>query len=252
MTSVPRADGAVSDRRALPASFRLAIVRHAQTTANAAGRFSGTTDVPLTEVGRAMADAIGANPALARVERVFCSPMTRAVHTAQAIAGRLGLPEPEALDGLRELDFGEWEGRPIAEVEPTPAYRRWREDPLLVAPPGGEAGVLLLGRAFAALCRALAACPNAAIVTHKSPARLLTALLTRCDLHRYRRLPGFDVSSATLLEVVDGRLATHRPANVDHLPLAWRSDPDRATALASTQPDFPPRPIPAPVPNRTT
>lgn len=81
------------------------LVRHGETTSNAAGMISGWKDVHLSEKGRAMAEAL--RPILKDecFDTVVASDLTRAQDTA-----RLAHSEP-AIDGrLRELDFGKLEG----------------------------------------------------------------------------------------------------------------------------------------------
>ncbi|MBO9102338.1 MULTISPECIES: histidine phosphatase family protein [unclassified Rhizobium] len=111
----------------LPVTFRLAIVRHGQTRANLEGRFSGKTEVNLTPLGHKMAEAVAESPLMAHAKRIFCSPQRRAVTTAGTVARKLALPTPTAHDGLRELEFGDWEGCRPAEVQNTVAYERWKE-----------------------------------------------------------------------------------------------------------------------------
>ena len=69
----------------------------------------GTTDIPMGEAGLAQAAQMAEK--LPAVTAVFSSPLTRAVQTAQAI----GLPVT-VLDGLRELDAGEWDGLTFEEI----------------------------------------------------------------------------------------------------------------------------------------
>jgi probable phosphoglycerate mutase len=109
----------------------LILVRHGESTGNAEGLLLGRMDAPLTERGRIQARALG--PALADVTRVISSPLTRARDTAEALA--TGLPI-EIDDRWIEVDYGEFDGRPLGDV-PDEVWRRWRTDPSY-RPPGGE------------------------------------------------------------------------------------------------------------------
>ena len=84
------------------------LVRHGQTAWNRSDRFRGRADVPLDEVGLAQAEATGRRVASQwQVNAVYSSTMSRALNTAQAIAGRFGLSvQPHA--GLTDIDFGAW------------------------------------------------------------------------------------------------------------------------------------------------
>src|SRR4051794_31989953 len=95
-------------------SARLVLVRHGQSTWNAEGRLQGQADPPLSARGRdearALAPVLGGFPA----ERVIASDLRRTRETAEA-AGFSGA----ALDPTwREIDVGEWAGRPLAELPP--------------------------------------------------------------------------------------------------------------------------------------
>ena len=104
----------------------LYLVRHGQTDESLHNHFCGSLDPPLNPVGLAMAEALGARygegpGAPGSGERwaaIWCSPMLRARQTAEPTALRSGIGLTID-DGLREIAYGEWEGRPEAEVERT-------------------------------------------------------------------------------------------------------------------------------------
>lgn len=85
---------------------RLALLRHGRTAWNRAGRIQGSTDEPLDPEGR---DEVAefALPAPWDRARLWSSPLSRAAETARIVAGR----EPEFTSGLREMDWGDWEGQ---------------------------------------------------------------------------------------------------------------------------------------------
>ena len=144
------------------------LVRHGRTAVNAAGLFLGRADPELDEVGRAQAEAIG--DALGSVDRVISSPLRRAVETARCIDGPLTVD-----DWFVELDYGEWDGRPVGEVA-TDEWVRWRED-LEFEPPGGES-IGALGRRVRSALDDLedeAAGMVIAVVTHVSPLKAAVA-----------------------------------------------------------------------------
>ncbi|MFF0310565.1 bifunctional RNase H/acid phosphatase [Streptosporangium sp. NPDC004379] len=118
----------------------LLLLRHGETPFSAERRFSGVGDPELTSVGIAQAEAAAAR--LSRppygIQVVVSSPLKRARVTAEIVAARLGL-EVEVEEGLKEVDFGDWEGHTFTEIQ-----RRWPDelaawlaDPS-AAPPGGE------------------------------------------------------------------------------------------------------------------
>ena len=111
------------------------LVRHGETEANRARLALGRADPPLTERGRAQADALASRLAGSGAVRVLSSPLARARATADAIAGVLGLPVEEE-PRLVEMDYGEWDVRSFSEFPPED-LERWRTDASF-APPGGE------------------------------------------------------------------------------------------------------------------
>lgn len=133
---------------------RLLLVRHAEPEESSRGRCYGSLDVPLSARGRDQAERLGSALAGVDLAAVYASPRRRALDTAAAIAARHGLAV-ESLDGLRELDFGELEGRTYAEIERDrpELFRRWMETPTTVEFPGGESYPRLRARVLATFDR---------------------------------------------------------------------------------------------------
>ena len=128
--------------------MHLLLVRHGETDWNAAGKIQGCTDTPLNARGRAQALALAGRLRGERPQRLYTSPLRRARETAAIVGAELAL-EPETVEALREISFGEWEGCSWEEIQ-----RRWpREfawcegDRLNRAPPGGESYGQLMERA---------------------------------------------------------------------------------------------------------
>lgn len=121
------------------------LIRHGETEFNAAGRYQGQADSPLTARGRMQAAAVGALlrdhlKASGRV-RLITSPLQRAVSTAGIVAGELGLTaRPEVDRRLTEVGMGAWEGLTRAEIAAGwPRARRGRSQrEWIFHAPGGE------------------------------------------------------------------------------------------------------------------
>jgi broad specificity phosphatase PhoE len=146
---------------------RLLLLRHAEPSEDARGRCYGSLDVGLSDAGRAHARTLAASLRRDDMDAVYTSPRARAYETAAAICAVRGL-EPVVDDDLRELDFGELEGRTydeIAKSEPE-LFRRWMEEPTSVHFPGGESFADLRVRALASLERIRAAHEASLVVTH--------------------------------------------------------------------------------------
>lgn len=94
----------------------LYLVRHAQSEWNAAGRWQGQADPPLSELGLRQARELAVRFPDAPVERLLSSDLQRALATAAPLAERFGV-DVEIDPSLRELDVGSWQGRTRAEIE---------------------------------------------------------------------------------------------------------------------------------------
>lgn len=143
---------------------RLLVVRHGESTWNAAGRWQGQADPPLSPKGEDQALSAAEALAINRFDRVFSSDLTRARRTAQIMAARLKLAEVLLDPGLREIDVGEWSGltRPEIELRWPGAREEWSEGRLKAAP-GGESVEALTARVNSALQRIIGivrAAPN--------------------------------------------------------------------------------------------
>ncbi|HEV2309868.1 MAG TPA: histidine phosphatase family protein [Acidimicrobiia bacterium] len=155
----------------------IVLVRHGETEANRAGLLLGRADPPLTARGVRQAAALARVLARRPVSRLLTSPLTRAVQTAEAIGEATGT-SPVVEPRLAELDYGEWDGCPVADL-PADVAARWRADPTF-APPGGESLVALRERVAPCAAELLDRVGEGTVVavSHVSPikATILVAL----------------------------------------------------------------------------
>lgn len=142
---------------------RLILVRHCEPQEDARGLCYGRLDIGLSDAGREHAKRLAA--ALGRYEwdAVYSSPRLRARETAVAVNRDVVID-----DDLREIDFGELEGRSYDEIAATDPelYGAWMERPTTVHFPGGESFAELKVRALGALDRIRATHEAAVVVTH--------------------------------------------------------------------------------------
>ena len=147
-------------------------VRHGESEANAAQRFAGQIDSPLTALGRKQAEAVAEALAGVRFDRVVSSDLSRARDTAQAIARRQDLAV-ETFPGLREIDMGEAAGRDFEDARKHPD---WSPDHgNFLQWPGGESLDQALSRVLRVLDGLMAQSRDATIcvVGHGGTTRIL-------------------------------------------------------------------------------
>ena len=108
------------------------LIRHGMTRGNAETRYIGRTDEPLCEEGRKQLKTLN----YPRCELLVCSPMKRCVESAEILfAG-----QPMVLcDELREVDFGDFEGKNHAELDGGADYQAWIDSGGNKPFPNGEA-----------------------------------------------------------------------------------------------------------------
>jgi alpha-ribazole phosphatase len=135
----------------LSESVRLLLIRHAQPEAQAHGRCYGSLDVGLSARGGRLARHLARVLDSVPLAAVYASPRIRATLTATPLAAANGF-SPTIVEALRELDFGDFEGRryeDIARQQPE-LYAAWMSAPTSIRFPGGESFADLRARALAA------------------------------------------------------------------------------------------------------
>jgi broad specificity phosphatase PhoE len=118
--------------------MELYIVRHGSTELNEAGQLRGWLDPDLSELGRKQAVRLSGHFVDFPINQVFTSDLQRASDTAAAIAIPHGL-EVQWNEMLRPINFGDLQGRPLAEIKPEmdALFAAWSRD-LTVKAPNGE------------------------------------------------------------------------------------------------------------------
>lgn len=158
----------------------LYLIRHAQAEGNRDKCFQGNIDSQLSQLGRLQLDYLAERCRTLPIGRIYTSPLKRAYQTALAVNRHLALPleiEPD----VREIDCGQWEGLPYAQLEERwPEERRiWREEPWRFQSPGGESMQQVYDRVSAAIRRIAAENEggSVAVVCHGCALRNLYAFV---------------------------------------------------------------------------
>jgi phosphoserine phosphatase len=171
---------------------RIILVRHGHVDWLAPERFRGRAELALSDLGHRQAQATARYIAATwKPDAVYTSPLGRCRDTGAAIVAPFQL-EPQPIDGLCDIDYGEWQGLTRDE-----ARARWPDDtelwfraPHLAAIPGGETLAALFSRATAALRDILQHHPDgtAVLVGHDSVNRALLLFALELPLSRYWHL----------------------------------------------------------------
>jgi phosphoserine phosphatase len=171
---------------------KIILVRHGHVEGISPERFRGRVDLTLTAEGRRQA-AVTADRIHAtwRPAAAFTSPLSRCRATAEAIATPLGLT-PRPLDGLIDIDYGQWQGLTPDEVRARwpGLLETWYRAPDWAAIPGGETLQDVLARALSVLRDVVDRHPNDAVllVAHDSVNRVILLHALGLPLSRYWRL----------------------------------------------------------------
>ncbi|MFF8675778.1 bifunctional RNase H/acid phosphatase [Streptomyces sp. NPDC015242] len=204
-----------------PATFVL--LRHGETPLTPQKRFSGSggTDPSLSDVGREQAERAAAM--LARrgtIQAVVSSPLARTRETAGIVAARLGL-DVEIEDGLRETDFGAWEGLTFAEVrERHPDdLNAWLASPDAEPTGGGESFAATAERIAATRDRLLAAHQGRTVllVTHVTPIKTFVRLALGAPPESLFRMELSAASLSAVAYYADGNASVRLLNDTSHL-----------------------------------
>ncbi|GAA4072256.1 bifunctional RNase H/acid phosphatase [Actinomadura miaoliensis] len=195
------------------------LLRHGETALSVDKRFAGTGDFPLTDNGAAQARAAARVLRDQGIDAIVTSPLSRCRDTAAAVAAETGAPV-RVEDGLRETDFGDWEGLTFAEVgERWPGeLKAWLADPS-AAPPGGESFTATARRVRTALDKLKVRHRHrkVLVVTHVTPIKLLVVAALGAPMSAMYRMQ-LDVASLSRIDWYDDGPATLRAFNdVHHL-----------------------------------
>lgn len=149
-------------------TYHIYIIRHGRTKANDEGIYIGTTDLPLSESGKEELRSLYDSHEYPKVEKVYTSPLERAVQSADILFPDREMTE---IDDLREMDFGAFEGCKAEELAELDSYKKWLRGGLDNPPPNGESLRNMMVRCFSALDTVIRDMmeenlTHAAVVTH--------------------------------------------------------------------------------------
>ncbi|MFF9426951.1 bifunctional RNase H/acid phosphatase [Streptomyces sp. NPDC014746] len=204
-----------------PATFVL--LRHGETALTPEKRFSGSggSDPELSAAGLRQAEAVAeALAARGTIQEIVSSPLTRCRQTAGAVAARLGL-DVRVEQGLRETDFGAWEGLTFGEVrERHPEdLDAWLASPKAAPTGGGESFATVARRVAATRDRLTAAYAGRTVllVTHVTPIKTLVRLALGAPPESLFRMELSAASISAVAYYADGNASVRLLNDTSHL-----------------------------------
>jgi len=200
---------------------KVILVRHGQTLWNLEMKYQGHCDVALTQKGVQQAMLAADRLAGEDICAVYASDLSRAFKTAECIAEKHNLPV-NAIPGLREINFGEWEGLTFDKIT-----SQWTEEmsklfthPDEIVIPGGETFREVKERATQALAKLVAEHPDQTIVVVSHGGTIRTVLCAVLNIH-LNHLWNIkqDNTAINMLEYYDERVVVALVNDVHHLDI---------------------------------
>jgi len=180
---------------------KLLLVRHGRTAWHAEGRYAGTADVPLDDVGKQQVARVVERLSSVQFAAIFTSPLSRCHELAVAVAEEHG---QEAITDKRlgEIDLGRWDGETFKDILANDGdiLKRWTEDPTSITVPGGESLLSVQDRAMEWFAEATSAHPDGIIMasSHGGPIRAIISAVLGLPLGHLFRLT-VDLASVTTI-----------------------------------------------------
>ncbi len=184
----------------------LVLTRHGSTTRSDPEQYLGQRiEAPLSQGGIEAARSLARRLEGVRFDRVVSSPLGRALETARIVAPDAAVEEDRR---LMEMDYGEWEGLLIEQIEARYAdvRRRWEDDPAATRIPGGENGEAVAARVRSFLQELIESREGmededapVLVVAHSTLNRVLLAVALQVRLADYRRRFRQDWANLTVL-----------------------------------------------------
>ncbi|KAB1989975.1 bifunctional RNase H/acid phosphatase [Streptomyces triticiradicis] len=220
-TTTPAAGWSAPPDMGAPATFVL--LRHGETPLTPQKRFSGSggSDPSLSDAGREQAERVAAAlAARGTIQAIVASPLARTRQTAGVVAARLGL-DVVVEDGLRETDFGAWEGLTFGEVrERHPDdLDAWLASPEAEPTGGGESFAATAHRMAATRDKLIASYAGRTVllVTHVTPIKTLVRLALGAPPESLFRMELSAASLSAVAYYADGNASVRLFNDTSHL-----------------------------------
>ena len=203
----------------------LLLVRHGLTDLTDTRLIGRIPGISLNDKGLSQAAAAAELVAPLPVTAILSSPLERTQETAAALADLKGLPM-EMVDGLLEVDYGEWAGQDFKVLRKTDLWKVVQQHPSGARFPGGESVREAQARIVASIEAILGQHPRGVVAafSHSDMIKLAVAHFTGVHLDLYQRLV-VSAGSVTALHLGSGPPALvklNEVGNLDDLRLPPR------------------------------
>lgn len=200
--------------------MKIFITRHAQTVWNAEKRMQGCHDSALTEKGIENAKKLGESLKYMDFDAIHCSPLRRAVDTANYIR-EYNNTELVLNDDFKEMNYGVWEGMTFDEInEKYPVeYDNFINKPHIFETMGGESYDSVINRVKNGLANIINnnEGKNILVVTHTAIVKAIILIAKDNPLEKFWSPPYIGDTSLTILEVIDGKIKLSLEVDSSHL-----------------------------------
>jgi alpha-ribazole phosphatase len=184
-----------------PSATRLLLVRHGEVEADFHKKFGGWIDMNLSPNGRKQGRILAEYLRSKTIDAIYTSPMKR-VRQTLAPTLKAGQHEARILEGLREIDFGDWSGLGWDSVQKKfgfPAHA-WIDQIDRHGVPNGESAKVFRNRVESCLRQIIQKHPgqNVAIFSHGGVIRMMIAILLELPLPKTNH---FDIEYASVTQI---------------------------------------------------
>jgi broad specificity phosphatase PhoE len=184
-----------------PSATRLLLVRHGEVEVDYHKKFGGWIDMNLSPNGRKQARILAEYLRSKTIDAIYTSPMKR-VRQTLAPTLKLGKHEPRVLDGLREINFGDWSGLGWEGVQKKFGFaaHEWLVQIDQYGVPNGESGKVFRDRVEPCLRQIIQKHPgqNVAVFCHGGVIRMIIAILLELPLPKTNH---FDIEYASVTQI---------------------------------------------------
>ena len=186
--------------------LRLYMMRHGETVWNTERRYQGMTDIELSQTGIKQAECAAKRFENIEIDKIYCSPLKRAMATAKPIAEAKKLDIiPE--ENFREIYFGEWEGMTVPELKAKygDTYMNFIKNPHLYDFPGEGNISNVINRLKPSLDRIIEnESGNILIVSHGGIIRLMIMYIMGLDNSWFTKM-WINKTAISIIEIKDDR-----------------------------------------------